>query len=485
MALGHVTTPLNPALLGLNEPITKIKEVLFEKGVEYIPKDDGERELWEYDWFYYPYTLKLHSMWGEYVPKDSFGGDFNAKEKHYIYFKNRLDNLYRIMEAIYTKGLKDSSLNFRYQLRFGYMARYYFMNEKYLAPYNDVDEKGRMKFPKFLKTNKTLVQRRDNIEKWLFEMKNYLEKSSQFKIYVDDGLKSRLFAKSMLDSTLLLYLETNIISDIYINDFSCQSERVLKYESLRKEFLDSSALTELKRLGYIAKWYSTYVSTIRNTQSEFIRQLLNKECYVDLPGHSRDVSSFTPFYMDVNISVYRDELKILEKNRIKKSSIKKEYPNHEIVEIDGLEYQNTDFITRNWFVAKEFCENLDLHGRGWRVPNLNEIEKIANVDFRSKRIYEPADWYEKNKDKVVHYNGGEYFLKKEFLHSIDLAESRNKTLAFFWTSEEMWVPSLDHYAYQINFWNGSVMLWDKKEKRMVLCVRKAREDIEQKESLNE
>jgi len=76
VVLGRIATPLHPALLGLNLPITKIKEILFEKGVEYIPKDDGERELWEYDWFYYPYTLNLYSMWGEYVPLDGFGGDF-------------------------------------------------------------------------------------------------------------------------------------------------------------------------------------------------------------------------------------------------------------------------------------------------------------------------------------------------------------------------------------------------------------------------
>jgi len=480
VVLGHIKTPLYPALLGFNLPITKIKEILFEKGVEYIPKDDAERELWEYDWFYYPYVLNLYSMWGEYVPLDVFGGDFYAKEKDYNYFKIRLENLFKIMEALQTKNIADDSLNFRYQLRFGYMARYYFMNEKYLAPYNEVDERGISKFPNFLKTDKKLLYRRNMIEKWLFDTKQSLENMEGFEIYLNENLKSRLFAKSMLDSTLLLYLQANMMSDIYTNDFSCQSERVLKYIDLKKEFLDSSALTKLKKLGYISKWYSTYSSTIRIMQSEFFRQLLNKECHIDLPGHSRDISSFVPYLMDVNRSVYKDSLEILEKNRVKKKLIKKKYPNREVVVIDGLEYQNIDLIKGNWFESKKYCKDLDLYGKGWRLPNLAELEKIANVDFKRKRVYEPANWYEKNKNKAVLYDGGLYFLKEEFLNSISTSELRNKTLAIFWTSEEMWVPSLNHYAFQLNFWNGTVMMWDKNNERLVLCVRPIQENIEEK-----
>jgi len=476
VALGHVNTPLYPPLLVFNAPITKIKEILFEKSVEYIPKDDRERELWEYEWFYYPYVIKSYDMWGEYVPLDSLGGDCFAKEEHYNYFKNRLDKLFNIMKTINTEHIEDKSLSLNSRLDFGAMARYYFMNEKYLAPYENLNRDTIAVYPTFLKTNKTLFERRKKIEKWLFDTKNIIEKMPEFKSYVKQNKKTILMNKSILDSTLLLYIEVGIFSDIEQNAFSCMSKRVISYKNLRTEFLEKSSLTKILDLGYQEDWFKIYAVTVRNTQSEFIRQLINKECQIDVPGHSREVSNGRDI-LDVNSSIYRDILKKLYKNNnfIEKQDIntsREQYSSQEIVVIDNLEYQNTQFKERTWFEAKAYCSELNLYGTGWRLPNIDELEKIASVKMQ-KVENQPDNWRKENFPKNANPVKGEkkwyLFLNPEFIKNL----SDFSLMVNIWTSEEIWHPQFKSYAYRMEFWMGGTSLTSKDRKlgTTALCVR--------------
>jgi len=475
VALGNLITPLYPALLGLNVPIRKMKEILFKKGMDYIPKDDAERELWEYEWFYYPYVGNSYDMWGEYVRKDNLGGDIHAQKNHYIYFKHKLDYLYTLMDAINKKSMNDETLSIDSKLSFGHMARYYFMNEKYLAPYEELNRDTLASFPKFLKKDNTLLERRENIKEWLFKTKDALEKMPKFQENVVENQKKLLLNKAILDSTLLLYLEVSIIADIHKNSFSCDNKTILDYQKIRRNFLEDSTLTKLLDLGYQEDWFRIYSVTVKNTQSEFIRQLLNQECQIDVPGHSREVSNGRDM-LDVNSSIYRDTLKEYYKNNrneINDNETQINYTSQEIIVIDNLEYQNTQFKERTWYEAKEYCSELNLYGTGWRLPNIDELEKIASVKM-GKVEEQPANWrdenYPKNANPVKREKKWYLFLKTEFIKTL----SDFSLMPNIWTSEVIWHPQfIKNYAYRMEFWMGGTSLTSKDRKftTTALCVR--------------
>ena len=476
VVLGHITTPLHPAFLGLNLPITKIKEILFEKGVEYIPKDDAERELWEYEWFYYPYVIDMKGMWGSYVKTHTYTNEMdNANEKEYAFLQQKLFNLYEIMKAVNVENIADKNRAYQAKLHFPFMARYYYMKSVALAPYKNSYV--------YLSTNKRLVNNERDIERWL-ELRT--KKIKQYEKYEEESLES-LILESKAMSTQLLFYETNIMMDMFAHKFNCNSKRVKKYALLRENFLTKSVFKKLLDEGYEAEWWAIYRISIKNIQSEFTRRLLSQECHLDLPGHASDIS-FSNQLMDYEGSVYHEALQMLpsyeeykKSKKNQKSEIinslaqeqKEAFVHDGIVEIDGLEYLNKELKELNWNEAKTYCEEVSLNGGGWRLPNLDELQAVSTVkmDFFKNM---PTLWFQEKEVQPYRYknNGGLYFLRKEFLNTLTKAS----LLPSVWSSEEMDHPQLkEMMAYRADYTFGGISLDNKQDPlghTIALCVRK-------------
>jgi len=147
----------------------------------------------------------------------------------------------------------------------------------------------------------------------------------------------------------------------------------------------------------------------------------------------------------------------------------------EIIHIDNIEYKNS-LIQKNWFDAIKYCEQMNFNGRGWRLPSIAELDKIANIKMYGKHEDFPKNWLSDNYPKnAVHYKGGAYFLKKPFLEIFSKTTEKYHIFEpYVWTKEDIAV-NFDHYvndfAYAINisYYGATLML--KKDRLLTICVR--------------
>ncbi|HHH54942.1 MAG TPA: DUF1566 domain-containing protein [Bacteroidetes bacterium] len=185
-------------------------------------------------------------------------------------------------------------------------------------------------------------------------------------------------------------------------------------------------------------------------------------------------------FMDEWYLYYQDVVKI-PKPAIRKDEI--QILDNEIVIINNMEYQAQPLKAKlNWYDAKEFCNNLNLHGQGWRLPTLNELEKMSNIYLCDNLFERPCTvsrnrWLDLNDDHRVKgvNNGMGFFIKKELLYL------HENLLHRFWTSEyaqSNWsTPSHrdnpEHVMYIVDFFLAQVKTANKHENRFnsVMCVR--------------
>lgn len=177
---------------------------------------------------------------------------------------------------------------------------------------------------------------------------------------------------------------------------------------------------------------------------------------------------------------YQDVVKI-PKADIRKDEIK--ILNNEIVMINNMEYQAQPLKAKvNWHEAEQSCNTLDLYGKGWRLPTLNELERISNIYLCDQLFEHPCSisrnrWLDLNDEYRVKTidNGIGVFIKKELPHL------HENFLHRFWTSEyaqSNWsIPSHrdnpENVMYVVDFFLAQVKTANKHENRFnaVICVR--------------
>jgi hypothetical protein len=125
--------------------------------------------------------------------------------------------------------------------------------------------------------------------------------------------------------------------------------------------------------------------------------------------------------------------------------IKPVIPN-DVVEIDGLWYQNQPFTKKyRWQDAKNYCNNLTLGGKSdWRLPTKDELMKLLTSS--------------KNKNS----KGYEHFIRKEF------SENMSK-YAWFWSITEN--NNNSSLAWGVSFYGGGDGWGGKSVELYALCVR--------------
>lgn len=110
----------------------------------------------------------------------------------------------------------------------------------------------------------------------------------------------------------------------------------------------------------------------------------------------------------------------------------------------GLEWQRTPNGSKmNWASAITHCKNLDLHGNGWRLPSVKELQTIVD-----ETQYSPA---------------------------IDQGAFSSTSSELFWSSSAsarkpnyQWETS---YAWGVYFYIGHANLYDVSNEYLVRCVR--------------
>ena len=101
---------------------------------------------------------------------------------------------------------------------------------------------------------------------------------------------------------------------------------------------------------------------------------------------------------------------------------------------DATPVQGTDDM--KWTDAIDYCENLNLDGTGWRLPNINELESLVDDSRVETAIV----------DVFVHTNSDPY-----------------------WSSTS--VHTGESYAQTVNFYSGTMKGFSKSTSHYVRCVR--------------
>jgi hypothetical protein len=83
------------------QPLNKLQENLYHKGVKHLPKDDAEIAIWRYKFFLYFYVRK------NYMPKVYLANPKDVSKKR----TDVLDEAYWIMETLAIKNIADFEMN--------------------------------------------------------------------------------------------------------------------------------------------------------------------------------------------------------------------------------------------------------------------------------------------------------------------------------------------------------------------------------------
>ena len=89
----------------------------------------------------------------------------------------------------------------------------------------------------------------------------------------------------------------------------------------------------------------------------------------------------------------------------------------------NLEWQDSEVIYRErWEPALDYCENLELDGTGWRLPNMAELQSI--VDFTKSRSPVTFDAFKHGKGSYywsstsLNYSYKGHYRHRHYAHTI-------------------------------------------------------------------
>ena len=167
IAGAHVLHPENMLL----QPYNGLQRVIYEKGIRYLPKDDGEIGVWTDIWLLYPYSR------GMTLPKVSINDPEATKHTHFVagVFQAQqmfpriisvLDRSWFAIETMSTKPFADKKMKRQYYLNFVRAATYYHIYDGfYTGKYVGGSEK--------LFRDALHIKRRELLLKWLGALRDH------------------------------------------------------------------------------------------------------------------------------------------------------------------------------------------------------------------------------------------------------------------------------------------------------------------------
>lgn len=314
--LGRLTTPLNPLFLPLNKPANMIKEYLFKKGSPLIPDTEGEKELWEYEWFFYPYAIRFsdmydtyHSSYGRLVPTYNI----TVKTHHYMYAK--IERLYEIIQALNEKKLSDHYRDADALKKLPLMVYYYRDKAQWLTAYHSTSQVKK----EYLEFNTVYQQKLVRLKKWLQSIPDKIDRQMEYQEWGNDHLKELLKVEATRQYIVLLLMQDELFDVIRSEQFHCKNETTQSYVRLRNSFMmggKNSILDGLARNGGENEALQIYSDLKDDHKAYFFKLLLKEYCSVEVLGESKLKSE----YEDKNLlspeGTFSESIKKLNEGKI-------------------------------------------------------------------------------------------------------------------------------------------------------------------------
>ena len=238
--------------------------------------------------------------------------------------------------------------------------------------------------------------------------------------------------------------------------------------------------------------YYFYAKTLKNNK-ELEKSLKNFNFYIEKTGR--------------NSKHYLEALKhIIDLEDTISTNQKSKYYAKYIIEHNGLLYQsfntekNTPSRLMNWNDALKYCKNLDLNGRGWRLPRVKDVLSMSNVkafdsgkDYKYRSTHnggkyanEGSRWTHKNLYRRIpnpskglnkklknEFMSSDYiFMKDKFIKNLEKHSIYTTRLYSIPTSEIYYSEGTNQeYYFEFSFIKGRLQAGIKSNRRFTTCVK--------------
>ncbi len=250
------------------KPFTWLQEMIYKKGSQYLPENDGEIGVWANTWFIYPFSRKL------YITYDSHGYKPSPRmmalmERTWFSLEKQATGEWadiQMKEQQYYRGYPGQA--------FYYIAKQGFLTGKKVG--------SRIRLAK----DSQLLERDRKLVDWLGELREKWKTSSEAEAFINKNPKIRSFLQiSRVDG-----LSNLIYGSIFSREFSCESKEVQEYVALRAEFVgDGSVLSHMSGRKQAKRLYNIAVNTMIG---RFQSYTLDRFCGIQVAGEE-DMEEFT------------------------------------------------------------------------------------------------------------------------------------------------------------------------------------------------
>lgn len=250
------------------QPMTRLQWWIYDKGIEYLPKGDGERGVWTDIWFVYPYSKRMRITIGAHGYKPS---------PRMIALVERS---WSALEVEATGNWADQQMRTQHYLRnFPGQAFYYLTNSGFLT--------GKMvgSRTRYVQDDH-LMQREKRLLSWLAKLPEHWKAEPDISLFVKSHPKV-----DALRRVTMVELSANLIHQtIFKKTFSCDSDEIRRYLGERKELVgeDSSVLDRMRDKQQVKTFHHLAV----NTQgARFFAYSLQRFCGLQAAGEE-DMSKY-------------------------------------------------------------------------------------------------------------------------------------------------------------------------------------------------
>ncbi len=455
--IAPVFSPNNPLTFWLVIP----QRILYNIASPLIPKDDGERAIWTFHWFVYPFA-KTFTM-PHYQLESDTNPIFRKKGQIATF-------IWQFIQAVQKDNFKDKNMREQHALRDISLAVLY-LDEMYnhgkvyptIFVTKEVEEiiakkeivynpwqQGKITskyltqekkdwYKKRFDKNWLIVQKLYFIATTAYETLNALESKWQESSFMSQELKKHRTIEATRKAAMIVMLQGGALNfKFQKEEMSCIHPYALHYIQLRKELKEMDTGNRL-----IHNLTSRYL--YGHTGAEWMKYIFDKYCGYNLVGgYDTQFGTGSSRYENMEKTIQYGYILIKDIDKQLKSGLKGlskfqlvrnangivTDPNTQLQWQDELEVtkeyaiQENDDIGREIFMqrylyrgsdASKYCQSLTLGGyNDWRVPNLKELLSLVNNSKSNLFIKDgfknafPSFYWSSNKSTKIGYREAKY-----------------------------------------------------------------------------
>jgi hypothetical protein len=289
-----------PGKYRIFSPLDWLQEQIYNQGIQYLPKDDGEIGVWTDVWLTYPYSKRLRIP---YCHSGSVEVELPIRAAF-------LDRAWFSLQAMATRPFQDQQMYRQHYLRnFAGMAHYYaYRKYEYVID-------GRREYaqkPEYIARDEQLVG-------WLLELKKKWVKEASVQGFLNRHAKVEV----MREVALMMELVDIMVGRIWTGKFDCSDPYFQLYADVRKEFSEDvdNIKPAILRMTNKKEARQFYYVVVNSEIGRFSKYVLKKYCgYEEIAGPA-DMRLYTGRLgmtpeafeeWDIRRAVFIPEIKLIE-----------------------------------------------------------------------------------------------------------------------------------------------------------------------------